>query len=303
LGAEVNIGSVEITRSQESSTLTPEHALPDHPQLAPGLTLTGYDLPRTTLAPGDLLPVTLYWQATNTLTADYTIALQLLDQAGTVAGELVSRPGNDAYPTTEWHASEVLRDWHDLPLLPDVLTGAYQLVVGVRDGDKTVGQVTLGEIEISGRPRQFTAPPIPQPLVATFDQQVRLLGVDAPAELRITPGATITFTVVWQALGTSPAPLVRFVHLLGTDGHLVAQQDTIPCNGECPATSWLADEILLDEARLIIPSDLAAGTYRLGVGWYDQTTQQRLSVVTETGQAQADNLVQLPVIVLPKLPQ
>jgi hypothetical protein len=122
--------------------------------------------------------------------------------------------------------------------------------------------------------------------------------MDEPAELSITPGATITFTLLWQALGTAPAPLVRFVHLLGADGHPIAQQDTIPCKAECPATSWLADEILLDEATLTIPADLAAGTYRVGVGWYAQGTQQRLPAATENHQTQADNLLLLPVSIV-----
>lgn len=297
LGAEAYLGEVAITPSLSPATLAPTQPLPEQPQLAPGLRLTGFDLSRTIIAPGDRLPLTLYWQANAPITENYAIALQLLDQAGAVAVERVSAPGNGAFPTGQWRADESLRDWQDLSTPPDLPTGLYTLTLNVQTGGEAVGGVTLGEIQVSGRPRLFTAPPIAQPVEATFGQQVRLLGVDAEPEFQLVPGQTLTFTLIWQPLATAPAPLVRFVHLRGVDGRPVAQQDTVPCHTTCPATSWLADEILLDEVVLTVPPDLAAGSYQLGVGWYVEATQERLAAVDAGGYAPDGGLVALPVVV------
>ena len=91
---------------------------------------------------------------------------------------------------------------------------------------------------------------------------------------------------------------MRFVHLLGADGRLVAQQDTVPCNNECPATSWLPGEILTETATLTLPNNLPGGVYRLVVGWYDLDSQQRLPALDAQGQRIGDDLVQLPSVIV-----
>jgi 4-amino-4-deoxy-L-arabinose transferase-like glycosyltransferase len=298
MGAEAYLGDVEIVRAHRSEAVTPEHVLAERPELAPGLALLGFDLPRTSVAPGDSLPLTLYWQSTRLLPSDYEVTVQLLDKAGKVVAERTSRPGGESYPTTRWRVGEALRNWHDLSIGADAPAGLYQLVVSGQAGVETTHPYKLGEVEISGRPRLFTPPPVTHPLTAEFGQQVRLLGLDAPATISIVPGGVLTLTLVWQPLATSAAPLVRFVHLLGADGRPVAQQDTIPCDGQCQATSWLAEEVLLDPALLTLPADLAPGEYRLVTGWYDPTTTIRLPAVDERGNQLANDVQELPVQVV-----
>lgn len=301
LGAEVTLGAVRVEQSRTLSPtaplVTPSQPLTDQPRLAPEVALLGYDLPRPQLAPGDTLPVTLYWQALGSIAADYTISMSLRTADGGVIAAQQSRPGNGSYPTTTWRADEQLRDWHDLTIPATTPTGLYDLVVGLSAGQQRLDAVTLTQVEVSGRPRRFTPPPLAQALTTTFAQQVRLLGLDVPPTLSGAPGAPLTLTLVWQALATAPPPLVRFVHLLAADGRPVAQQDTIPCDSACPATSWLTDEILLDPVQLSLPADLAPGAYRLAVGWYDPQTQQRLAGADAQGAPLADQLLILPVAV------
>ncbi|HMN30637.1 MAG TPA: hypothetical protein PKE45_20970, partial [Caldilineaceae bacterium] len=272
LGLEVPLGPFEITPGPAGVALAAEQQLASPAPLAKDLSLTGFDLPHTTVAPGDKLPVTLYWQAPAQPAADYTVQLQLLDSSGAPIAEQRSPPGGNEYPTTGWRAGETLRTWLDLPLSPTTPAGSYDLVLTLRDGERVSGRQALGQVTVQGRVRQFAPPALAQPVEASFGQQVRLLGIDAPSELRLLPGATISFTLAWQVMARPPGPLVRFVHLLGADGKPVAQQDTTPCNGECPATSWLENEILSDPASLTLPTDLPPGEYRLITGWYDQAT-------------------------------
>jgi hypothetical protein len=123
-----------------------------------------------------------------------------------------------------------------------------------------------------------------------------LLGVDAPGgSLEAVPGQAITLTLAWQALETPQVDLVRFVHLLGPDGRPVAQSDSAPCEGACPAPSWLPGEVLVEQVRLAIPENLAAGSYPLAVGWYGAATLQRLTASDGAGKWTDGDLVTLPV--------
>jgi hypothetical protein len=296
-GTEIYLGAFEVTPGDTFPPPTPEHALPEEPALAPKLRLSGYDLPRTTVAPGDPVPVILYWYAPDAPTENYSIRLQLRDAVGDILAEHTGAPGNGGYPTTAWRAGERLRDWVDLALPADAPTGLYELVLAVLNEEDLQGELNLGQVEIHGRPRLFEAPPVATPLQATFGQQVQLLGVNAPPALNVTPGEPLTVDLIWQVQATAATPLVRFVHLLGNEGPPLAQQDTVPCNGECPATSWVAGEILIDPATLTLPADLAPGDYRLAVGWYDPATLARPVAVNAQGERLANGVVVLPVTV------
>lgn len=298
IGVEVPLGAFEVTPTQTFPTLTPGQPLAATPQLAPNLTLTGIDLPRTTLAPGETLPVTFYWHAWQKPAADYTVHLQLITGDGTVIAEQQNQPGGNRYPTTQWRTGETLRDWMDLPLAPTTPSGSYELVVSLTAGGVETGRFLLGPIEVDGRIRHFEPPPLSQSVTASFGQQVRLLGIDSPAEMMVAPGAELSLTLAWQAQAEPAAPLVRFVHLLGAEGRPLAQQDSVPCGGECPATSWMASEILLDQVTLTLPPDLPTGTYRLVTGWYDPATVTRLEARDEQGNRLAEDVVELPVRVV-----
>lgn len=298
LGTEASLGAVEITPASAATPLTPTVTLPGEQTLAPDLRLLGFDLARNAVAPGDTLAVTLYWQALAKLAQDYHFRVQLRSADGTTLVQQTQRPGQGRYATLQWRADEQLRDWHDLTVPPTTPAGQYELWVSVMAGQQNLGEVALAAVEVSGRPRQFTVPPLAQPITATFGTELQLLGLAAPGPLTVAPGATLPLTLTWQVRATAAAPLIRFVHLLNAAGQVVAQQDAPPCNGECPATSWLANEILLDPALLALPTDLAAGNYRLAVGWYDEATQQRLAGSADTGQPLADQVLFLPLTVV-----
>jgi hypothetical protein len=179
----------------------------------------------------------------------------------------------------------------DLHLPPDISAGEYPLLLTAPAEN---APMTLGQVSLANRPRQFGAPAIAQVREITFGDTVRLLGVDEPAKIPASPGQTITVTLVWQALGTPPRDLVRFVHMLGPDSKPLAQEDSVPCAGACSALSWLPGEILVDQARLTIPAGLAAGQYRLAAGWYDATTFQRIPIGDATRPDTAEDVAILP---------
>lgn len=256
--------------------------------------IIGYDLPRTEIAPGEALPLTLYLHAPITPTTDYAVRIVLTDGSGGVVAEEQETPGGAAWPPSAWRAGEMLRTPAPLRVDPMLANGDYRLQAAVMDGAHAVARVELGEITVSGRPHVFTTPPIDQPLDASFDESVRLVGVNAASVITVAPGATISLTLVWQPASASLQSLVRFVQVLDASGALVAQQDTIPCDGGCPASSWLEGEYLLDPVNITLPTATPVGAYQLIVGWYDADSQQRLPGFDAAGQPFAGDVVTLP---------
>lgn len=257
--------------------------------------LTGYDLPVTSGAPGDSLPLVLTARAPVTPVTDYAVQVALIGQDGAVAASTVITPGAPAYPPSTWRAGESYRIPATLATEPSLPGGTYTLAASILAAGRAPVRVALAAIEIGGRPRLLDAPAVALPAAARFGDSVRLLGASAPEVLTAEPGATISVELVWQPLRSEARNLIRFAQLLDSGGALVAQQDTVPCSGECPATSWLAGEYLLDAVTLLMPDTLPAGDYRLITGWYDAETQVRLDAVGGDGAPLPENVVELPL--------
>jgi len=272
----------------------PQHVL-DTTAMPADFQLTGYDLPATSHAPGDSLPLVLTAQSPITPATDYAVQVDLVGQDGTVAASTAMVPGAPQDPPATWRAGEAYRIPARLATEPSLRGGLYVLTASILAAGRDPVRVELAEIEIGGRPRLLERPTIALTAVARFGDHVRLVGVNAPPTLTPEPGTPIVIELVWQPLGTAARSLVRFTQLLDANGVLVAQQDTIPCNGECPATSWLAGEYLVDEVTLPMPATLTANEYRLITGWYDAETQVRISAVDDDGTPLPDNSVVLPL--------
>lgn len=129
-----------------------------------------------------------------------------------------------------------------------------------------------------------------QPVEAILGEQVRLVGYDlagTPA-----PGQTLTLTLYWQALRPVVEDYTIFVHLLGSDGALLAQHDAPPLDGLYPTSRWVAGDVFTQRVSLTIPPEARAGKYELLAGMYTYPDLVRLPVVSERPYAR-DGLVWL----------
>jgi hypothetical protein len=116
--------------------------------------LTSYDLPsdREAVAPiraGQEMTVTLYWQATAPLDADYTTFVHLRDEGNQTAAQVDAAPLQGFYPTSAWQPGEILNDTQRLTLPGDLRPGNYRIVAGLYDA-KT-GQ-RLSVLDAAGKP-------------------------------------------------------------------------------------------------------------------------------------------------------
>ncbi|NLE44102.1 MAG: Stk1 family PASTA domain-containing Ser/Thr kinase [Chloroflexi bacterium] len=103
---------------------------------------------------------------------------------------------------------------------------------------------------------------------------------------RFRPGDVIPLTIRWRALKRTDTRFTVFVHLIGPDGRLAAQQDTEPI---VSTTDWIPDIDVMDPHQVRIPSDQAPGIYQLRVGMYPQGQPGSRVPVVGSGTTSADS--------------
>jgi hypothetical protein len=96
--------------------------------------LTGFTLSAgTDYAPGEILPVSLYWQTDAPLEARYTVAVYLSQPGGLPATQSDWQPAGNFAPTNTWQVSAPVWDHRGLQLPAGLAPGVYQLWVKVYD--------------------------------------------------------------------------------------------------------------------------------------------------------------------------
>ncbi len=93
--------------------------------------LVGYDLPRTEVAAGAALPLTLTWEVLDTFAADYTVFVHLVGPEDRPLAQADSQPLGGTYPTRFWDTGERLADPYTVDVPASVPPGEYELRVGM----------------------------------------------------------------------------------------------------------------------------------------------------------------------------
>ena len=93
--------------------------------------LLGYGVGEGPFAPGEVIPVTLFWEAEGPVPERYKVFLHLLDGAGSLVAQRDAEPMGDLLPTSAWSPGQRIIDRHGV-LLPEGLpAGEYTLSVGL----------------------------------------------------------------------------------------------------------------------------------------------------------------------------
>jgi hypothetical protein len=96
------------------------------------LRLLGYRLRKDSpVRPGDSFQLLLYWQSQAANSPDYTVFVQLLDNADKLIAQRDSAPRNATLPTSFWDKDEIIPDAHTLTIPADAAPGDYRLIVGM----------------------------------------------------------------------------------------------------------------------------------------------------------------------------
>ena len=274
------------------------------------ITLFGYGLSRDPLKPGEGAEVILLWQAERDIDADYVVFLQLVGADGKIWTTRDSAPVSGQYPTSRWIRNEIVRDTHTLLLPADMPNGDYALQVGLyRSTDaqrltvlrwtrRSTDVLDLAKVAVKGRDRAFTAPVVSRTQTAQFGRFIKFLGYDLSLEKDQANAKTLRLKLYYQALAPMDRSYTVFTHLLDAGSKIWAQEDSQPLHGLAPTTTWLPGEYLADEYALQVRPNAPAGEYALEIGFYDASTNQRLSVLDAQGMPLGDRVILKDQVIL-----
>jgi len=109
---------------------------------------------------GDVVPVTLFWEADDVPEASYKVTLQLLDGEGRLAAQVDTVPRDGLAPTTSWQEDQRLIDRYGIQPPEDIPSGQYTIIGAVygavsgerlevfRDRESIGDHVVLGDITV-----------------------------------------------------------------------------------------------------------------------------------------------------------
>ncbi len=248
--------------------------------------------------PGDLLPVTLYWQVLAPMDEDFSVSVQLFSWQQAL-GQHDSYPGGGLRPTSSLAVGQVVRDTHLIQVQRDARgpTPAWISLALYRFSTME----KLPATDVRGQPVVFpvltkialdagqSSPTLTgsQPLDASLDGRVRLTGYDLASNV-IRPGEEMTVTLYWQTTADMDVDYTAFIHLRDDKNRTAAQADAELLQGFYPTSEWQPGECVGDTQRLALPDDLVPGRYRIIAGLYNANTGQRLPVLNAAGE-QVDN--------------
>jgi hypothetical protein len=69
-----------------------------------------------------------------------------------------------------------------------------------------------------------------------------------------------------------------FIHVVGPDGIIRGQWDSVPGAGALPTTGWVAGEVVTDQYMVPMAPNAPSWQYTILVGMYDPWTGKRLLV-------------------------
>ena len=274
----VVLGQLEVTAPAPLPSVEASDLIRVDVPLGSDLTLVGYSQDREQAAPGQTMLLALSWQARAIPRTNYSARLELMAADGQMVAQQTLAPGGEQYPTTRWASGQFIRSQVLAHIPGRLTTGQYTWRLTLFDDRATYGPINLKPLQIDAPPRVFDPPPVSHSLQAQLGDHFLLTGYDLPA--RITPGASISVTLMWQSIREVDRNYKVFVHLLDTQGQLVSQSDAVPGNWTRPTSGWQAGEYVTDSHLLVLKSDLAPGEYRLVAGMYDIETRQRLPVAS-----------------------
>jgi uncharacterized membrane protein len=113
--------------------------------------------------------------------------------------------------------------------------------------------------------------------ISSFENGVHLRW--APLTAVVRPGDAVGLDLTWWTDRPVDVQLVRFLHIMDSEGALVAQIDREPVIGSSRSYEWAIGEQIIDPAALALPTTLPPGLYTMRLGLYDREHLTRVNLV------------------------
>ena len=140
----LNMGKIHVIEvEREFDVPTIQH--PYQANLGDLVEFLGYDLEGTGFSSGDVLPLTLYWQALEQMDTSYTVFTHLIDEDNRIWGQQDNPPQGGRHPTTLWLKGEVVTDRYNIIVDHNAASGQYAIEMGLYNAETGVRLPVLDE--------------------------------------------------------------------------------------------------------------------------------------------------------------
>ena len=272
-----------------------------------GIELLGYSLPNKAWQ-GEYTHITLFWRALKSIGKDYGLRVEMYALDGTSFENGVAvTPGRQVFPTGFWQPGETFAESYTFKLAP-TSPAPTQAQFGViwydMEGDTL--QSALKPTCSTGQPCDFkfgalpvglarssaSAPPGAVPAFRASMGAGEVVAFNASTLGEIRAGEPISLSMLWQVRRSPLPPLTAFVHLVSSDGVVVAQGDSPPRGGTYPTSVWSEAELIPDRYSIVGTSQ-PAGEYVVRYGLYDPVSGERAVLTDPDGTPLRDNVIDL----------
>jgi mannosyltransferase len=252
-------------------------------KLGEKIALLGYDLLAREVEAGDVLPLTLFWQALAQPADRYKVFVHLLDEAGHIVGQQDSEPGNGLSITTIWQPGETVADNYGILIRPGTPPGEHRIEAGMyspisgqrlnvsEDGQDRGDHLLLDSITVlrPSRPPSLVALKMQHEVGIKYDD-LSLLGYNLyklghehqPTE-PLHPGDVLHLDLYWGAIRAPQADWQLILQLVDSKGIVLATQQGKPASMDHPTTDWEIREVVRGQYDILIPPEASKGSYRL----------------------------------------
>ena len=255
--------------------------------------LVAVNLPEGRFKPGEAVPVTLYWRASEKPPTDYELFVQLLDENKEAIANVTSHPGWGRNPTTLWQPGAIYPDSYELaipgglrsraPLVATLYVGLIDPASGTPfqayDANGVPVEGMVGQIPlVSSRKGDLSTRDL-TPARVTFRDSIRLAGYAYPAVVEGSRqamgknGSPVVVRLLWEAGGQPQGEYTAFVHLVGPGGDFATGFDRAPVDRGFTTVYWEKGDRFLSDFTMLLPPDLPSGNYQLWTGLYRSDSQ------------------------------
>lgn len=234
-------------------------------------------------ASGDIIPVSIQWEAISATPQRLKVFVHLLGLNATLWGQHDAEPVGGSRPTTDWRPGQSFQDNHGIPIPPGTPPGKYEIEIGMYDmttgqrltvfdaagaatGDRVVLQ-PVGVVKPDSFPSRSSLN-LERSLEARF-QDVSLLGYEffklgtERDNLDFRQGNLAHLALFWQAgASTKPANYALRVAVLDSTNKELPASD-IMAGYDYPADRWTPGEVVRAQYKIQLPT--SSGIYRLAV--------------------------------------
>lgn len=265
------VGNLRLVRYAAPANPGPLIPLDPTPALGDNIRLNGYRLNQDTLAPGQLLALSLIWQSDLKPEHDYTVFVQLLDANNHL---IAQRDAALQPPANTWQPGQPIEDRHGLGLQLGTPPGPARLIVGLYDsatgrrltlpdGGDHIALATLGITPPpSAVPAAAFQVPHPFPTGPLLGYDLRYQGRPLTTGLTVASGTPFHLTLYWATATPQAQADTLSIILQGPDG-APAQTWSAPAAGiSLPMADWPPNMPLRAQFTRFV-GDVPPGRYRI----------------------------------------